>query len=87
VFSFDLVIPLGAGLSFFYLIPVVLLELWFSPKQFLAVLGIAAFPSILLLDLCSRQSAISGVPLAIVLTPPLSDAALEVPHAGGRREL
>jgi hypothetical protein len=48
VFSFDLVVPLGAGLSFFYLIPVVLLELWFSPKQFLAVLGIAAFPSILM---------------------------------------
>jgi hypothetical protein len=47
VFGFDLVVPLGAGLSFFYLVPVVFLALWSSPKQSLAVLRIAAFSSIL----------------------------------------
>jgi hypothetical protein len=47
VFGFDLVVPLGAGISFFYLVPVVFLALWSSPKQSLAVTGIAAFSSIL----------------------------------------
>lgn len=47
VFGFDLVVPLGAGISFFYLVPVVFLALWSSPKQSLAVMGIAAFSSIL----------------------------------------
>lgn len=47
VFGFDLVVPLGTGISFFYLVPVVFLALWSSPKQSLAVMGIAAFSSIL----------------------------------------
>lgn len=47
VFGFDLVLPLGAGISFFYLVPVVFLALWSSPKQALAVLRIAAFSAIL----------------------------------------
>jgi ABC-type proline/glycine betaine transport system permease subunit len=47
VFGFDLILPLGVGLSFFYLVPVVFLALWSSPKQALAVLRIAAFSAIL----------------------------------------
>ena len=47
VFGFDLVVPLGAGISFFYLVPVVFLALWSSPKQSFAVMGIATFSSIL----------------------------------------
>jgi hypothetical protein len=47
VFGFDLVLPLGAGSSFFYLVPVLFLALWSSPKQALAVMGIAVFASIL----------------------------------------
>ncbi len=47
VFGFDLIVPLGAGISFFYLVPVVFLALWSSPKQSLAVMGIAAFSSLL----------------------------------------
>jgi hypothetical protein len=48
VFGFDLVVPLGAGISFFYLVPVLFLALWSSPKQSLAVMGIAFFSSILI---------------------------------------
>jgi hypothetical protein len=48
VFGFDLVVPLGAGISFFYLVPVLFLALWSSPKQSLAVMGIAVFSSILI---------------------------------------
>jgi hypothetical protein len=48
VFGLDLVVPLGAGISFFYLVPVVFLALWSSPKQSLAVMRIAAFSSILI---------------------------------------
>ena len=48
VFSFDLVVPLGAGLCFFYLLPVVFLVLWSSPKQARAVLGIAALSLMLM---------------------------------------
>jgi hypothetical protein len=48
VFGFDLVVPLGAGISFFYLVPVVFLALWSSPKQSVAVMGIAAVSSILI---------------------------------------
>jgi hypothetical protein len=48
VTGLDLVVPLGAGISFFYLVPVVFLALWSSPKQSLAVMRIAAFSSILI---------------------------------------
>ena len=48
VFCFDLVVPLGTGISFFYLIPVVFLALWSSPKQSLVVMGIAAASSLLI---------------------------------------
>jgi hypothetical protein len=47
VFGLDLGVPLGAGISF-YLVPVVFLALWSFPKQSRAVIGIAAFSSILL---------------------------------------
>lgn len=48
VFCLDLVVPLGSEISFFYLLPMVFLALWSSPKQSLAVTGIAAFSSILM---------------------------------------
>jgi len=48
VFCLDLVVPLGSEISFFYLLPVVFLALWSSPKQSLAVTGIAVFSSILM---------------------------------------
>src|SRR3982750_4008371 len=48
VFCLDLVVPLGAEMSFFYLLPVVFLALWSSPKQSLAVTGIAGFSSLLM---------------------------------------
>lgn len=48
VFCLDLLVPLGSEISFFYLLPVVFLALWSSPKQSLAVTGIAGFASILM---------------------------------------
>ena len=48
VCSLDLAVPLGARIPFFYLVPVVFLALWSSPKQSRAVIGIAAFSSILI---------------------------------------
>jgi hypothetical protein len=41
-------VPFGAGISFFYLVLGVFLALWSSPSQSLAVMGIAAFSSILI---------------------------------------
>jgi hypothetical protein len=70
VFGFDLVLPPGAGISFFYLVPVLFLALWSSPKQSLAVMGIATFSSIL-------------VAIGFLLSPPGAfwDAAMNRTYA------